>query len=127
MTSSARGGAEVVPSLLALAAGVSNEMADWRRLPAEFASGWIGGAAGVAASHPLDTARVRIQIARPGEDVRLVPVLLECAQKEGVKGLFRGIASPLVCVGLWKATIFAGKARVAIRLHPWARRCVGAS
>lgn len=85
---------------------------------AELASGWLGGAAGVLCSHPLDTARVRIQLARPNESVGLLPVLRDCVRREGFAGLFRGIASPLVCVGIWKATTFAGNAAALNTFRP---------
>lgn len=77
-------------------------------LGVEFLCGWIGGASGVLFSHPLDTARVRIQTARPTERIRLSSVLQACVKSEGIAGLYKGLASPLVWIGMWKATIFTG-------------------
>jgi len=72
----------------------------------DFLCGWIGGAAGVLASHPLDTVRVRVQTSSAADNARLFSVLSSCVQREGVVGLYKGIASPLVWIGVWKAVIF---------------------
>ena len=81
-------------------------------------AGWVGGAAGVAASHPLDIARVRIQVhsgttAAPNATT----VIWKMVRAEGVRSLSRGIASPLLTVGAWKALIFAASEQVKTRQH----------
>lgn len=80
----------------------------------DLAAGWLGGASGIVASHPLDIARVRIQV---GDAVRpsLVGELTSMLRHEGMASLARGIVAPVLSVGLWKAVIFAGTEQV----HAW--------
>lgn len=72
-----------------------------------FACGWAAGAAGVLISHPLDTLRVLVQT-----DTQTLP---EAAgrlwAKEGVFGFFKGLLSPLLAVGLWKAVMFSSSVK----------------
>ena len=74
----------------------------------EFASGWLAGAAGVLVSHPLDTLRVRVQAARSSTLQLEVRRLL--VSEEGWRGLWRGLASPVLLVGVWKAIMFSASA-----------------
>lgn len=80
----------------------------------DFACGWIGGAAGVAVSHPLDTLRVLVQT-----DARtsLARAAWKVWHHEGHAGFFKGLASPILAVGAWKACLFACSARVATMLR----------
>ena len=69
-----------------------------------FISGWLAGAAGVVVSHPLDTLRVRVQAAKSSTLRQEAARLLA---EDGWRGLWRGIASPILLVGLWKAVMFS--------------------
>jgi len=74
----------------------------------EFLSGLLGGCAGVLVGHPFDTVKVKLQT----QDYRnpLYKGTLDCFKQtinhDGVKGLYRGMASPLVGVGGINAVIF---------------------
>lgn len=74
----------------------------------EFASGLLGGCAGVLVGHPFDTVKVKLQT----QDFRnpLYKGTLDCFKQtikhDGVKGLYRGMASPLVGVGGINAVVF---------------------
>ena len=56
----------------------------------DFAAGWCGGASGILASHPLDTARVRIQVGDTTGSI--VKELASMLRHEGVQSLGRGYA-----------------------------------
>ncbi|KAG7208288.1 hypothetical protein KM043_014530 [Ampulex compressa] len=74
-----------------------------------FLSGGFGGICTVVAGHPLDTIKVRLQtMPVPGpNEAPLYKGTLDCAKKtiskEGVRGLYKGMAAPLCGV----APIFA--------------------
>lgn len=75
----------------------------------EFACGWVAGAAGVMGSHPLDTIRVRMQNLTPSRisKVGIMDMLKKIvAGKEGPVGLYKGLFSPVLSVGMWKSTLF---------------------
>ena len=78
----------------------------------DFLAGWFGGAAGIAVSHPLDIVRVRLQLSTQKVQPGVLGELVTLVRREGVRSLVRGIASPLLTVGLWKAVIFATSERV---------------
>ena len=71
----------------------------------EFAAGWTAGAVGVLLTHPLDTLRVRVQCG-VGSTLRKEAISL---LSEG-RGMWAGLASPIACVGLWKAVMFSASA-----------------
>jgi len=76
----------------------------------EFNSGWLGGAAGVLVSHPLDTIRVQVQVCAHG-NTGIMQSARTTFAREGAAGFVKGIASPLVCVGIWKSSIFGVQAK----------------
>lgn len=74
-----------------------------------FLSGGFGGVCTVLAGHPMDTVKVRLQtmpLPKPGETA-LYAGTLDCfkktIQKEGFRGLYKGMSAPLTGV----APIFA--------------------
>jgi len=75
-------------------------------------SGLLGGVAQVAAGHPLDTIKVRLQtqVIVPGEKPAF-DGMVDCAKKtlaaEGVKGLYKGCASPLAGAMIINAVLFS--------------------
>jgi len=74
----------------------------------ETISGLFGGCAGVLVGHPFDTVKVKLQT----QDFRkpLYGGTLDCFRKtvqtDGVRGLYRGMASPMAGVGGINAIVF---------------------
>ncbi|XP_076056587.1 carnitine/acylcarnitine carrier protein colt, mitochondrial isoform X2 [Oratosquilla oratoria] len=80
----------------------------------DFFAGGFGGMCLVAAGHPLDTIKVRLQTQpkpEPGQSL-LYKGTWDCAsktvRKEGVRGLYKGMAAPLVGVTPMFAVCFLG-------------------
>lgn len=69
----------------------------------ELICGGVGGALAVACTHPLDTIKTRAQAGLPS---KLGPIL----RAEGVAGLYRGFAVPIVSQPLYIGGCFAGVA-----------------
>ncbi|XP_038135844.1 cAMP-dependent protein kinase type II-alpha regulatory subunit-like isoform X2 [Cyprinodon tularosa] len=79
-----------------------------------FFAGGFGGVCLVFAGHPLDTIKVRLQTQpkpKPGESL-LYAGTIDCFKKtlakEGVKGLYRGMAAPIIGVTPMFAVCFFG-------------------
>jgi len=79
-----------------------------------FLAGGFGGVCVVLSGHPLDTLKVRLQtmpLPKPGE-APLYTGTFDCAKKiitkEGFKGFYKGMATPLVGVAPIFALSFAG-------------------
>jgi len=77
----------------------------------DIASGTAGGIAQVVAGHPLDTIKVRLQMQKPSPDGQLpFNGMLDCARKtfahEGIRGLYKGAASPLLGAMAHNAGVF---------------------
>lgn len=68
----------------------------------DFWAGYAGGVAGVLVSHPMDLIRTRQTLNRlsMGATVRLL-----AAEPGWICGLYRGVYSPCVFVGLWKSLV----------------------
>ncbi|KAJ1972169.1 carnitine transporter, partial [Dimargaris verticillata] len=71
-----------------------------------FLSGGFGGMCLVAAGHPLDLIKVRLQTSTA--NTGMADVFRQIIAKDGVRGLYRGMASPLVGVTPIYATCFWG-------------------
>jgi len=76
----------------------------------------MGGAAGVLAGYPLDTVKVRIQTSPAGTYKGTFDCLFDCVRKEGVRGLYRGMTSPLLGVAGINAVTFGVNAQVLKQL-----------
>lgn len=78
-------------------------------LAAELISGGVAGAAGILATQPLDTIRIRLQCSVEASG-RPRAGILECARaclrNEGARGLYKGVASPTLTVGGMSALLF---------------------
>uniref|UniRef100_T1IWA6 Mitochondrial carnitine/acylcarnitine carrier protein n=1 Tax=Strigamia maritima TaxID=126957 RepID=T1IWA6_STRMM len=79
-----------------------------------FLAGGFGGVCLVAAGHPLDTIKVRLQT-MPKPEIGKAPLFTgtwDCAmktvQKEGFKGLYKGMAAPIAGVTPMYAVCFLG-------------------
>ncbi|XP_037085822.1 mitochondrial basic amino acids transporter-like [Pollicipes pollicipes] len=74
----------------------------------DFAAGCVGGVAGVVVGHPLDTVKVRIQTqcARNPTYRGTFHCLHSILVKEGTRGLYRGLTSPMFGVAAVNALTF---------------------
>ncbi|KAI9593931.1 mitochondrial carrier domain-containing protein [Syncephalis fuscata] len=74
----------------------------------EIVAGTVGGWAQVFVGHPFDTVKVRLQT-QPQPPMFHGP--MDCVRKtvarEGVRGLFKGVYSPLVGIGICNAALFS--------------------
>lgn len=74
----------------------------------DFIAGLFGGAAGVLVGHPFDTVKVHLQTDDPknpkyrGTFHCLKSILLS----DNIRGLYRGISSPMMGIGLVNAVVF---------------------
>ncbi|KAJ1893261.1 hypothetical protein LPJ66_005865 [Kickxella alabastrina] len=72
----------------------------------DFVAGSLAGATQVAIGHPLDTIKVRMQV----EGTRVFSGPVDCLTKtvrsEGVLGLYRGMAAPLVGIAAVNSLLF---------------------
>ncbi|CCU83335.1 Mitochondrial carnitine/acylcarnitine carrier protein CACL [Caenorhabditis elegans] len=71
-------------------------------------AGSLGGAAGVLAGHPLDTVKVRLQTqSGPTPQYRgTFHCFKLIVQKEGFRGLYKGMSSPLLSLSAINAIVF---------------------
>ncbi|TPX78595.1 hypothetical protein CcCBS67573_g00105 [Chytriomyces confervae] len=77
----------------------------------DFVAGTFGGAAGVIVGHPLDTVKVRLQAqAMSAASQRKYSGTLNCVatilREEKLKGLYKGMASPVVGVAAINSLLF---------------------
>ncbi|KAF9436121.1 carnitine transporter [Entomortierella beljakovae] len=63
-----------------------------------FLSGGFGGIAAVLVGHPFDLAKVRIQTSPNGAYTGTLDVFKKIVKADGFRGLYRGMATPLVSV-----------------------------
>ncbi|CAB3396453.1 unnamed protein product [Caenorhabditis bovis] len=81
-------------------------------IAADFLAGMLGGAAGVLAGHPLDTVKVRLQtqhmtVGGPAPQYRGTwHCFSKIVKKEGFKGLYKGLSSPLASLSGINAIVF---------------------
>jgi len=77
----------------------------------DFVVGWVGGIALVLVGHGFDTTKVKMQsgLVEGGA----LAVVRQTLATEGIRGLYRGVSSPLVGVAALNATVFVsfGSAR----------------
>lgn len=77
---------------------------------AHFIAGWLSGCGGVLASHPFDTVKVRLQTQGVFPTEHKYTGTWQCMKhtmyKEGFRGLFKGMSSPLLGTALWNAVVF---------------------
>ncbi|OLQ15560.1 Mitochondrial carnitine/acylcarnitine carrier protein [Symbiodinium microadriaticum] len=76
----------------------------------ELLAGGLAGAVGILATQPLDTIRIRLQSTPNGLGRKPYNGLVDCARstlrEEGVRGLYKGWASPTLTVGVMNAVLF---------------------
>ncbi|KAL7010314.1 hypothetical protein EMMF5_000335 [Cystobasidiomycetes sp. EMM_F5] len=74
---------------------------------ASLISGSVGGAAQVIIGQPLDTLKVRAQLAKPGQYRNTWDIATQTVRREGFLALYKGMASPLVGIAGVNALLFA--------------------
>ncbi|CBQ69293.1 conserved hypothetical protein [Sporisorium reilianum SRZ2] len=72
----------------------------------DLVAGSLAGAAQVMVGQPLDTVKVRTQIASPGTYRGPMEVLTRTVSSEGVLALYKGMASPLLGIAAQNALLF---------------------
>ena len=72
----------------------------------DLVAGSLAGAAQVMVGQPLDTVKVRSQIAAPGVYRGPMDVLMQTVKGEGVLALYKGMASPLLGIAAQNALLF---------------------
>eukprot|EP00329_Picozoa_sp_Boothbay-MS584-11_P001042 19323_3 len=79
----------------------------WKRSAKDFTSGVVAGVAQVLVGHPANTLKARLQI-QPTPPIYsgMMDCLRQTVAQEGYRGLYRGMASPLVGVGIVNAVVF---------------------
>jgi len=81
-----------------------------------FVSGWVGGAVGIMATHPLDSIRVvkQYQARVCKNNVRYHEIIRHIRYVHGVSGFYRGVIPPTVLRGLG---VSANRAGYNLGLH----------
>ncbi|TKR61195.1 hypothetical protein L596_028339 [Steinernema carpocapsae] len=79
----------------------------------DFFAGCVGGGAGVLAGHPLDTVKVRLQTQANGQYRGTWHCFTTILKNENVKGLYKGISSPLASLTFVNAIIFGVHGNIA--------------
>ncbi|PVU99621.1 hypothetical protein BB559_000534 [Furculomyces boomerangus] len=74
----------------------------------EFIAGTFGGWAQVVVGHPFDTLKVRMQT-QPTPPIykNTIHCLQTTIKNEGLAGLYKGVASPMMGIGFCNAVVFA--------------------
>ncbi|KAI6213697.1 hypothetical protein M3Y94_00181600 [Aphelenchoides besseyi] len=76
-------------------------------------AGLTSGVAGVLAGHPLDTVKVRLQTQKPGTYRGICHCFTSILKQENVRGLYKGMSSPLSSLTLVNAIVFGVHGAVA--------------
>ncbi|XP_077286084.1 mitochondrial basic amino acids transporter-like [Arctopsyche grandis] len=70
----------------------------------DFVAGCIGGCAGVVVGHPLDTIKVLMQVEK--KHTGIVSCVRDVVAKDSLRGLYRGVTSPMAGVAFVNAVVF---------------------
>jgi len=84
----------------------------------DFVAGTFGGMALVVTGHPFDTLKVRLQTAPPGHFSSFTDCVKQTFAKEGAKGFYKGVGSPLVGVSAINSVLFFTWGRAQRLLQP---------
>ena len=68
--------------------------------------GTVSGVVSILICHPLDTIRVRLQTTSALKFTGVSDVINQTIEKEGIKGFYKGMSTPLAAQGIQKATMF---------------------
>merc|ERR1712065_24924 len=99
-------------SLLLLKKDMSNNNNEALNAAKDLVAGAVGGIAQVVTGHPLDTIKVRLQTQTPLPDGSFkyngfVDCTKTMLKEEGVSGLYKGVASPLVGFAALNSVLFS--------------------
>lgn len=72
-----------------------------------FHCGVFAGISSQLVCHPIDTIRTRLQVGGSKRFLGLRDVVSNTLKNEGVKGFYKGLSSPLLAQGIYKAIIFS--------------------
>lgn len=76
----------------------------------DFAAGWVGGVSILVAGHPFETVKVRLQGATFNYHKVTYRNSVDCAlqilKNDGIRGFYRGIAAPMLSIGVANAALF---------------------
>ncbi|KAF8071030.1 hypothetical protein HT031_001112 [Scenedesmus sp. PABB004] len=81
----------------------------------DLAAGTAGGVAQLLVGHPFDTIKVKLQSGSQAFSGPLDAARVTLA-REGVKGLYKGMAAPLATVAVFNAVLFASRGQMELLL-----------
>lgn len=83
----------------------------------DFLAGTLAGVAITLVGHPFDTIKVRLQTGQKGLFSGAIDATMRTIRKEGVRGLYKGMGSPMASIPLVNAIVFAayGQAKSFLR------------
>ncbi|CAI5706902.1 hypothetical protein KXD40_006059 [Peronospora effusa] len=90
---------------------------EWLDIVKDLNAGTIGGVAGIAAGHPLDTVKVQLQTSREA-GAGVLHTLQRVVSSEGTAGLYRGLLSPILSNAPINAVVFGVQGQVVRQLQP---------
>lgn len=80
---------------------------EWLDVLKDLNAGTVGGVAGIAAGHPLDTVKVRLQTLDASKPTAgVVSTLRQIVAAEGPLGLYKGLLSPILSNAPINAVVF---------------------
>ena len=71
----------------------------------ELVAGGIAGAMGILLTQPMDTIRIRLQDPKLSYG-GIGGCAVDTVRAEGIRGLFKGVGSPMLTVGIMNALLF---------------------
>ncbi|CAI5722022.1 unnamed protein product [Peronospora destructor] len=89
---------------------------EWLDIVKDLNAGTVGGIAGIAAGHPLDTVKVQLQISREA-GAGVLRTLQRIVGSDGAAGLYRGLLSPIVSNAPINAVVFGVQGQVSQSLE----------
>ncbi|KAF6041523.1 SLC25A29 [Bugula neritina] len=82
----------------------------------DFAAGCLGGVANVVVGHPFDTVKVRFQQSNSTHR-RTLRCFTSIVQQETVRGLYKGVTSPLYSLAAINAILFGVQGNMLRKMH----------
>ncbi|CAI5712057.1 unnamed protein product [Peronospora destructor] len=89
---------------------------EWLDIVKDLNAGTVGGIAGIAAGHPLDTVKVQLQTSREA-GAGVLRTLQRVVGSDGAAGLYRGLLSPIVSNAPINAVVFGVQGQVVRQLQ----------
>ena len=89
---------------------------EWLDIVKDLNAGTLGGVAGIAAGHPLDTVKVQVQTSHEA-NAGVLRTLQRIVGSEGPAGLYRGLLSPILSNAPINAVVFGVQGQVVRQLQ----------